>query len=106
MDLQNIINDRATTTVDFMGEKVVVKYRPAVVTADMFERVTSGLNGTELAKFYCELIASWDLTHNGRDLPVTEEVMKTIPIQLLRAIMAKVMEEVPQGEAGRRSGAG
>ena len=103
MELQNIISDRAATTVEFMGEKLDLKYRPGVVTAEAIERVQSGLGASELADFYVQLIAEWGLTRNGVNLPIDAATISALPIQLLRAIMAKVMEEVPQGEAGRRS---
>lgn len=106
MDLQNIIADRASAVAKFMGEELAFRYRPGLLTPDLFDRIQNGMSQDELGELYATILVDWDLTKNGREVPITAESVKQVPIQLLRAIMTAIMEDVPQGEAVKRSNAG
>jgi hypothetical protein len=77
------------------------KYRPGLVTPEAFSKLQTMDDLEELGVFLSELLVSWDLTKGDRELPITPETFATLPIQLIRAVIAVIMEDVPQGEAGK-----
>lgn len=100
MDINSIRNDRAKGKVDFMGEEVRFTYRPAMITSAHFKTLTQGADEDELAELFVGIIASWDLTDDGRELPVTIENVKKLPLALFRAIAKHIVNEVPQKNLG------
>lgn len=101
MDLTNIITDRASAETKFMGEVLKFKYRPGMVTAEAMNTLQSIDDLDTLGTFLAQIIVSWDLTKNGKDIPVEPEVFSTLPLHLIRGIVATIMEDIPQGESGK-----
>ena len=107
MDLGNIINDRATAQATFLGETLDFKYRPGMITPTSYARLQDEQSVDELATFFAGVIVSWNLTEK-RDgeavtLDVTEDVIKRLPMGLIRALTHAVMADVPQREVGNES---
>lgn len=101
MDLMNIVTDVAKAKATFMGETLNFKYRPALITADAVDLLTSAQDVSTMGKFFAELIVSWDLTKAGEPVPVSAEQLMGLPLHLLRSISNAIIEDVPQGEGGK-----
>lgn len=100
MDINSIRNDRAKGKVEFMGEEVRFTYRPAMVTTANWRILATGGDENEVAELFAQIISSWNMTDDGRELPVTVENIKKLPLQLFRAIGRLIVNDVPQRELG------
>lgn len=105
MDLNKIMNDRATAQAKYMDETLDITYRPAMITPASYAKLRSEQSVDDLADFLAGAIVRWDLTEddgNGgrRMVDVTPEVFKNFPVHLLRAIAKALTEDMPTREVG------
>lgn len=100
MDLSSIRKDRSSVTVDFMGETLTLKYRPAMITPKTYHKLAEADSVDELSAFFADLIVDWDLTKGGDPMPVNKENVAELPMQLIRGISSAIMSDSPQREAG------
>ena len=100
MDLQEIRTDRASAEVEYMGQKLNFKYRPAMVTPNTYHKLAEADDVHELGRFFSQLIVTWDLTSGGKDVEITTEAFSDLPMQLIRMIAQAIMTQTPQREVG------
>jgi hypothetical protein len=108
VDLGNIINDRATAQATYMGDTLDFKYRPGMITPNTYAKLQNDQTVDELAEFFTAAIVTWNLTEtdeNGdkRTLEVTTEVVRRLPMGLIRSIANAIMSDVPQRDVGNVS---
>lgn len=117
-----------TVIVDYFGDKVVITYRPDVMTpvkqqemlrarreAEAHEhrepngrepdQVEEGArNSEELATRLAEVLVSWDVQEEGVDLPPNKENLMTFPNALLVHMSVAIGEDLaPKARTARRS---
>lgn len=100
MKLSTLKGGEETTWIKVPGEdeKVRVVYRPGALTLEIADRVREAALGgldAEIAKeMLVPLLVEWDITDDdGKQLGVTEEEIKKVPIGFLGLILAQVGEE-------------
>lgn len=101
MDLQAIRLDRAAGSVEYMGEVLTFKYRPALITPNTYASLSEAKDVDELSSFFGELLVSWDLKKGGEPVEPTKDVVAELPMALLRLIAQFIQKEVPQKEVGK-----
>ena len=106
MDLQNIAKNTASASVEFLGETLKFRYRPAAITTETFSKVQNTEDEDEFITLFCQIVADWDMTSNGEPVPVNKTVLRNLPVQLLRVIMGAIMDDGPKkaSEEGKASG--
>jgi hypothetical protein len=103
MDLQEIRTDRAAASVEYMGQTLNFKYRPAMITPNTYHKLTEAEDVGALSQFFSDLLVTWDLTKGGEQLEVTAEAVADLPMQLIRGLAQTIMQAVPQREVGNSS---
>lgn len=100
MDLQKIMNDRATTQAHYMDEELDITYRPAMITPAAYAKLRSEQDVDELSQFLAGAIVKWSLTREGEMVEPTAEVIKNFPVHLMRAVARALTEDMPTREVG------
>jgi hypothetical protein len=110
MDLNAVMNDRATAQATYMGETLDLKYRPAMITPATYSKLRSEQSVDELADFLAGAIVSWDLHEPDPNNPggrrmveIVPDIFKQMPIHLLRAISRALTEDMPKRDEGKAS---
>lgn len=93
----------AHTQFPFQGETVNIEYRPNYMTPER-EAVLSAAEASGGADGFIDLVVgmlvSWDvLDDSGTPLPVTTEVVRTLPFSFLTAALTAAGEASAPGEA-------
>lgn len=111
MDLQQVLNDRATATATYMGDTLTFKYRPAMVTVETVSKLQTEQSISELSHFFSGALVWWDLNEpdpagsNGdrRMVEINEMIFTKLPAALVRAIAAAILHDAPKRDEGNAS---
>lgn len=91
MDLGNLLSKKTTATLDYMGEKVTITYKPNLITQELLldEAVTVG-------QTLVMVLTEWDIyeTKNKRKvkLPISAKSIERLPPGLVRALFTTVLK--------------
>jgi hypothetical protein len=97
-DIQELINQCATVTLQYRPDwSVTLEYRP-----ERYEhRMTARLIQIEETKdidaivdVLMTLMSKWDVTDNGKPLPITPEVLADRPLAFLSALLGAIQEDI------------
>lgn len=107
MDLGDLLNARRPVEVSWMGESMQLAYDPCGWDERLhlaFQRaMTLGDDDPEKTRINDTILVSmlreWDITQGGVVLPVSEDVLKQLPI-LLRLKMARAVAGDVMADAG------
>lgn len=102
-DLNEIVADERWIPVEIWRHTIMVAYRPgktslqrqAEIQREMREmqadpevdEVEAARRGAEIL---CELVSDWDLTDNGRPVPLTSDALMRVPGPFFYAIMGAI----------------
>lgn len=107
MDLQTVLNDRATATATYMDDKLTFKYRPAMVTVETVSKLQSEQSITELSHFFAGALVWWDLNEPDPDnegsrrmVEINETIFTKLPAALVRAIATAILHDAPKRDEG------
>jgi len=102
--LKNLKSGRRTIEVAYFDEVGMVTYNPGQITDDMLRTADEGENADEnqLNKMLLQLIVAWELTDDGEDVPVSDDVVSSLPIPFKAAILTQVMEDAGNPKASRK----
>ena len=94
----------AHTQFTFQGETVNIEYHPNYMTPEreslLSAAAADGANSDGFVDMVVGMLASWDvLDDNGATLPVTHDVVKTLPFSFLAAALKAAGEASAPGEA-------
>lgn len=110
MDLSNLYMNGRTIHFEFGGEKGKLTYRPDKATrkqlrlwADKIEKVESDDQAALdlIDEQLLELISAWDLTEGDKPLPVSAEVIDSLPVQLKNVMRTAIYSDT--GEEAKKS---
>lgn len=93
--MQRLADATATIEVEWYGEKAEVRVRPGRINRALFDAVykTEGVDG--LTEQVMAVVEAWDvLGDDGKPLPVTEEVLRDIPLGFIRAILEATVASI------------
>ena len=103
--LSDLAAKTRTVTVDFEGTPIEVTYLPGRMTMATQQRLQkstelpAGKANRELATILAELVAGWDVTDdNGAPLPVTEELVRQLPLRFVTALTTELFEDINPNE--------
>jgi len=86
------------------GERIALDYHPARVTPLWIDDLMgSGDKPLLLARVLAGVLSGWDVVENGKPLPLTEEVLASLPLPVLGAFAAAIGEASAGGEEGNGS---
>lgn len=87
-----------TVTVEFAGESMEVTYRIGAMSRATIRRFETAKDEEQVdaaITFITEVVSAWEVVDlDGAVLPITEEVLASLPIDLLTAIIGAVMADV------------
>lgn len=91
----------ATVTVEWYGETADVVVRPGRLNRELFAIMETQEGFDGLAEQVKTLVERWELVDDeGTELPVSDEVIATLPFGFIRAIVFAAVETVDaQGKA-------
>lgn len=109
-DITELVADRRTITVPGEHAVLTVTYRPTAFSVAVEEMLTQAQQDTSriavLLRVLEDLIVEWDLTRNGKPVPVKAETLRQLPNRLLARIFRAIVEDHAAGEAGDNSRGG
>lgn len=87
-----------TVTVEFAGESMEVTYRIGAMSRATIRRFETAKDEEQVdaaITFITEVVSAWEVVDlDGAVLPITEEVLASLPIDFLTAIIGAVMADV------------
>lgn len=101
MELKNIREDVARVDVEYMGETIVVKYRPGMVTPRTWGLLSEAESTEQIAEFYSQLISWWDVTDKGKNVAVDVDSVSNMPMPFIAAVSQAILKDVPERDAGK-----
>lgn len=110
-DLTELLDDRCTIAVSLDRGTLHVTYQPSAYTpaleasvAELFadERRPSA----PVVALLSALVVDWDLTRQGKPVPIRPDALRQLPTRLLSRILQAIVRDHTAGEAGGNSGAG
>ncbi len=104
------LGQRRPITVYYEDTPIEVVFRPATITDEWIERLTS-LEKNDRAGYQtllAEALIEWNITDDDdRPLPTSVETMRELPVDLLYQISWDIFDELsPKQRSGGRSAAG
>lgn len=104
LNLGNIKNDKRTLNINTMWGDCEVTYKPSALTPTIEDELRAADDTRVLIDVLCDMLMAWDVVdEDGQPLPLTPEVLSTIPNALLGAIMQGCREDmIPKPKSGRR----
>jgi hypothetical protein len=98
------------TSIKMLGEDVKLTYHLGVTTAPWIDELQNALSGNAatdaLLEKACELIESWDITdEKGKELPITVENMKLIPMSFIGRMVRACMNDAALGASDEEKAA-
>jgi hypothetical protein len=106
INLSTLAGKLGRTEVPFMGQSCKITYDPMVLTQ---ERLSTAMRGGDdkFIEFFCELVKSWDVKKGNKNVPLTPNSVKSVPMLLLKAIYGHIMTlgegDVDEGKASNDS---
>lgn len=91
--------------VDFEGEIINLTYRPNVYTLGFTRRLAeaqAAQNMAEVAQYFVDFLAGWDLMEGDSPIPLTREGVETVPLDILSAIDDQVAKTMLPSEEEKR----
>lgn len=100
MDLASLVRKSRTISVDFQGERLVVKYAPNKLDAHLYQKLQdSEKQGLEsVIETLQLLLTEWDMEWDGEPMPLNQESMMRLPLNLLLDVGKLVMEDFDPGK--------
>ena len=87
LSLETLLDDRATVEVRYRKHRFNVTFRPGAFNVE--------LDSVGVIEFLAKLVESWDLTHEGVMVPITEaKISELIPVPVQLAIRTVIVREV------------
>jgi hypothetical protein len=108
-DLSDLITNTRTITVHsaLFGVDVTVTYAPAEYSNKAYALYKTLVQQGEIteafAKVLCKLIRDWDITRDGKKLPVTQDAIDTLPVRLVGEIWSGIMDDMNPKETSETS---
>lgn len=95
LSLTDLVNDRRTVTVTYLGHDVKVTYKPSAYTGE----VAAQLGVMPTWEFIVTIVEEWDVLDGDTPVPVDEANVNGLPIRFLRVVTAGILDDVNLGEA-------
>jgi hypothetical protein len=96
-----------TVTVEFAGETMDVTYRIGAMSRATIRRFETAKDEEQVdaaITFITEVVSAWEVVDlDGAVLPIPEEVLSSLPIDFLTAIIGAVMTDVQVPKASEDS---
>lgn len=93
LELRDFKARTKTIVLDYDGEKIEVRFRPARLSADWLEGLASDDNPSAMIdsviKKFCEVVEWWDVVDHGEPYAVTEANLRPLEISFLQAVMTE-----------------
>lgn len=96
LDLKAYKSKTRTVTVPVGEESIVFSYFPAVFTPNR-QKEMSRLKEDDadlMAKYLKPLLSDWDLTDEGKKVPITTEGIGSLSFELLNLIFQGIVDDV------------
>ena len=107
MNLDDLLNQQATATVEYAGESFAVQYYPQRYTVDVhheISRLSDNPSFDPLVNVISDLLAGWDVQSHGKALPPTKENLRKFPLMLLLAIGNAIVGHAADPNPGASDG--
>ena len=103
--LSSMQNMRRTVTVHFEGDTCDVTYRVAVYTPAFTDRIGQEKTVSNIfVKQICQLVESWEvLDKDGKQLAPTPELVPTLAMEFLNAVLDSIRADVRFPNAQKNS---
>jgi len=101
MDIGALFKKVSSIDIEYEGEKFGVSYAPQKYTSRVHHEVLESQKTQDfvpLVSILTAMLVSWDLTDNGKPLPITEETLSSLPVNLLMMLVGEVMKDVASGK--------
>jgi hypothetical protein len=104
-DLAHLITNTRRVTVhsQLFGVDVEVEYAPGEYTGEAYAAYRAALEKGEATeafkKVLTRLIREWDVTNNGKKLPVNAATFDLLPIRLTGELFSAIMDDMNPKEA-------
>jgi hypothetical protein len=87
----------ATVEVEWYGETAQVTVRPGRLTRELFAMMDEERSFDALAEQVKQLVVSWEVVDDeGKELPVDDTTIATLPFGFIRAIVFAAVQTVDQ----------
>lgn len=75
------------------GDPLHIEYRPGAITGICIARSDQegGFDGTYA--FLVDVLSDWDITEEGKPLPINDETLRRLPWQAVDAIKTAILED-------------
>ncbi len=97
MKLNDLKNKRKVLSLDTQYGKLNIEYCPVEYTGEVERILAEGQNRpiAALVELLGRILKQWDIEDDdGQPLPVTEEMLMKLPVDILVAITEKITEDI------------
>lgn len=109
-ELSDLVADRRTVAVPGERAALTVTYRPSAFTVEFEAMLTNPPDGVPRVELYLkaleQLLVEWDLTRNGKPVPIKVDALRQLPSRLLARVITAIAQDHAAGEAGDNSPGG
>lgn len=108
IEIGHLINKRKPLAVAWQGETVNIVYRPYTlgIGQEIRDALAKG-NRSYVVEEMERLLIEWDITDQGQPVPINQETLSMLPLELLNAISQAMLDEMyPNRKSGGNTAAG
>lgn len=108
LDIAKIKNEEKDASLEYAGEEVNFRYLPHAIDGSWEEQMQNGAADNDVAairRAVLHVLVSWDLQSDGEDLPLDEDSLKALPLELLTGILNSIQgQRRPNQQAAASNG--
>lgn len=103
VDIDDLLAERKELPVPFGPFTVTVVYNPASQTNEVEDAIEADLKeerwGASIRNYLVHIVKDWDLTKDGRKVPISDEAIKQlVPTKLQVDIMKAIKKDMDDSE--------
>ncbi len=97
-ELNDIINLRIPVNFDFHGTPINIAYRPYSTEIEQRVKGDGAWESKSMNQLVAKVLIDWDLTQQGKPLPITEESLSKLPTLLQLYLFYAVQNDLREGK--------
>lgn len=99
LKISDLMAKKCALAVDIQGVPVQLTYRPNVITPEKMARMKKLTVEESIVKQVCMIVVEWDIeTEAGRPLPITEQELRKVPVDVLAAVLHAINNDSTPSE--------
>lgn len=96
MELKDVLKKERTIAIKFQDENLTVTYRVNSITPEFLSGLDNTTSHEVAVGHITRRIVSWDLTEDGKMIPLTREAVSKLPTNLLWTILGGLVDDASQ----------